>query len=237
MGTLPAMTAERYPSLVPDEPILIEALRSATRTLHVELERGPLVRELLRGELPRPAYGAMLRNLLAIYQALERGLSQHAQRPTLAWLPLRALRRVEALEVDLGVWHGPRWAEELPVHPLTLDYQKRLDRLSQHDPDLLLAHAYVRYLGDLSGGQSLQRLVARQMGTTTAEGTRFYQFGTGDEVRSLAGELRAGLGRDHWPRAQVEALAEEASWSFRQHALIFGALAKEHGLSSPTSAL
>lgn len=236
LESLPAVTAERYPPLVSDAPILIEALRAATRSLHVELERGPLVAELLRGELPQPAYCAMLRNLWAIYQPLERGLAQHRALGSLAWLPLDALRRTAALEEDLRVWHGPNWSE-LPVNVATREYQERLDRLGQRDPELLLAHAYVRYLGDLSGGQSLQRLVARRLGAATTEGTKFYQFGTGDEARALAAQLRGGFSAQHWSATQVPALAEEARWSFRQHAVIFAGLAKEHGISSTTSAL
>ncbi len=235
--SLPGATAKRYPPRVSDVPILIEALRTATRSLHVELERGPLVRELLRGELPRPAYCAMLRNLWAIYQPLEQGLARHRARSSLAWLPLEALRRLTALEDDLRVWHGPGWAAELAVNAATIDYQERLGWLSERDPDLLLAHAYVRYLGDLSGGQSLQRLVARQLGATTADGTKFYRFGAGDEARELAAQLRGGLSSQIWPEAQVTALAEEARWSFQQHAKVFAALAKEHGLSPTSSAL
>lgn len=231
------MTAERYPPRVSDVPILIEALRTATRSLHVELERGPLMRELLRGELPRPAYCAMLRNLWTIYQPLEEGLAQHRGRSALAWLPLDALRRVAALEDDLGVWHGPGWAAELPVDAAALDYQERLERMNQREPDLLLAHAYVRYLGDLSGGQSLQRLVARQLGAASGEGTRFYQFGPGDQARVLAAQLRSGFSAQTWTKAQVKDLAEEARWSFQQHAVIFAALATAHGLSPAGSAL
>lgn len=215
---------------------MIEALRTATRPLHVALERGPLVRELLRGELPRGAYCAMLRNLHSIYEPLERGLDRNRTRPALAWLPLEALSRRVALEDDLRVWQGSAWAEVVPVNDATIDYQRRLERLSEEAADLLLAHAYVRYLGDLSGGQSLQRLVARQLGSTEDHGTRFYQFGPGDEARGLAAQLRSGLTAPRWSVAEVSALAAEARWSFEQHALIFGALAKEHGLSSTPSA-
>ncbi len=37
----------------------------------------------------------------------------------------------------------------------------------------MVAHCYVRYLGDLSGGQAIGKVVAASYGT---EGTAFYQF-------------------------------------------------------------
>jgi heme oxygenase len=41
---------------------------------------------------------------------------------------------------------------------------------------LLVAHAYVRYLGDLSGGQALRKVVGRGLGLSGSEGLSFYDF-------------------------------------------------------------
>lgn len=44
-------------------------------------------------------------------------------------------------------------------------------------PELLLAHAYVRYLGDLSGGQQIRRNIAKAYGLDNdGAGTSFYVF-------------------------------------------------------------
>lgn len=46
---------------------------------------------------------------------------------------------------------------------------------------LLLSHAYVRYLGDLSGGQYIRRRVAKAYELPdTGEGVRFYIFKNSD---------------------------------------------------------
>ena len=56
--------------------LLLQRLRDATRTLHAEVERAGLMRLLLRGPLRRADYIGLLRNLHAIYDALELARTQ-----------------------------------------------------------------------------------------------------------------------------------------------------------------
>ena len=42
--------------------------------------------------------------------------------------------------------------------PRLLDYVNRINQISEEKPELLVAHAYTRYLGDLSGGQILKKI-------------------------------------------------------------------------------
>jgi heme oxygenase (biliverdin-producing, ferredoxin) len=50
---------------------------------------------------------------------------------------------------------------------------------------LFLAHAYVRYLGDLSGGQTIRRqLVKAYKLPQNGDGVRFYTFSSGEEELS-----------------------------------------------------
>lgn len=60
------------------------------------------------------------------------------------------------------------------------EYVSRLSTLAvSPDPAPLLAHAYVRYLGDLSGGQQIKRRVQKAYGLDeeTGEGVKFFEFG------------------------------------------------------------
>lgn len=58
------------------------------------------------------------------------------------------------------------------------------------DPSALLAHSYVRYLGDLSGGQFIRRVVAKAYGLDEASGlgVEFYEF------KELGGAKKANQG-------------------------------------------
>jgi heme oxygenase len=64
---------------------------------------------------------------------------------------------------DLVNLAGQDWRTDLPQLGAATRYANRIATVVAHDPDLLLAHAYVRYLGDLSGGQILKRLLARTL--------------------------------------------------------------------------
>jgi heme oxygenase len=56
-------------------------------------------------------------------------------------------------------------------------YIARLTHLIKDDPRRLLAHSYIRYLGDLSGGQIVKWNIRKTYGLVGEQGTRFYEFG------------------------------------------------------------
>lgn len=66
-------------------------------------------------------------------------------------------------------------------------YTSRIQKLADSNPAALLSHAYVRYLGDLSGGQFIKRRISKAYGLEdNGSGVAFYEFG------KLGGE--AGVG-------------------------------------------
>jgi len=204
---------------------LPERLRLGTRDLHAQTERTGFMAEMLAGRVRLPAYCALLRNLHAIYQALEAALAQCRTDPTVALVDLPALHREAALASDLLVLHGPDWAQALPLQAATLAYVARLQGLAQSGSRALVAHAYVRYLGDLHGGQVLKRLVARTLGLQADLGTSFFDFGSTDEVLALRLALRGALGQLPVTAAEADAIVDEARWAFVQHQRLFEQLA------------
>lgn len=49
-------------------------------------------------------------------------------------------------------------------------------QIGQENPELLVAHAYTRYLGDLSGGQVLGKITQKSLGLSSKEGLSFFSF-------------------------------------------------------------
>jgi len=217
---------------VPVASALPERLREATRELHTATERSGAMAALLAGRLPRAGYCALLRNLHALYDALETALATHAAEPALVTLAAGPLQRAPALAEDLAALHGPAWAEALPLAATLQTYVQRLEALqaapAAEAAPSLVAHTYVRYLGDLHGGQVLQRLVSRLYALPagdSAPGTRFYDFGDTPQVLLQRQQLRRALGSLPFDAAQQDAVVAEALWAFTQHQRLFEELA------------
>jgi heme oxygenase len=200
-------------------------LREGTWALHGETERAGVMPALLRGTLPAAGFHLLQRNLHAVYAALEPALRQHAAHPLLAPLDTLALARCSALAADLQALCGDGWAADLAVLPAAAAYADHLGALAATRPALLAAHAYVRYLGDLSGGQMLRRIVRQSYGLAGDAGTRFFDFGPPEQVAALARGLRSALDALPVDAHQADALVAEARWAFGQHVAVFEALA------------
>ena len=186
---------------------------------------------LIRGHLDRNAYCLLLRNLEPVYRALEAGLVHNASHPQVAPVFFPGLFRIEALHLDLQALYGPGWEQHLNAMPASLAYARRLAEISQTSPGLLAAHAYVRYLGDLSGGQLLKSSVARILNPGHGDvGTAFYDFGAAADVAALAGGLRAGLDEIAASAAASDAIVAEAQRAFSMHCDLFDELAQAAAL-------
>jgi heme oxygenase len=206
-----------------------QRLRDATRALHADAERSPFMAVLLRGRMGRVAYASLLHNLHAIYEVMEPALARHAAHPALAPLDLALLAREPALRDDLATLGEP--ADAVPgLRPAASRYVARLRELDAGRPDLLLAHAYVRYLGDLSGGQLLRDIVGRSPGLAWPVGTAFYDFGDATAVAAHAAAFRAGL--DRAVVADPDAVVEEACQAFVWHRRLFDELAEACGVTT-----
>ena len=212
---------------------LAARLRNETRSLHTEVERSTLMRALLHGELGLLPYCMLLRNLHAIYVALEAALTRHAGQPLLAPIFASALFRSAALEQDLNTLHGPAWDQAIALQPASRLYVDRLRELERTGSGLLVAHAYVRYLGDLSGGQMLKRIVAKSFQLPDGAGSAFYDFGDSDQTRAQTLAFRAGLDDINADEQQIAAIVAEAQQAFELHRKLFAQLASAGAIAAP----
>lgn len=219
-------------------PTLSERLKAATRQAHGQAERGALMQRLMAGQLPLLAYCQLLQQLQALYDALEAGLAGPAGHPMLARLCPAELWRGPALAQDLShllALAGSPADEPMPVPallPATQAYVQRLQQLAAEAPWLLMAHAYVRYLGDLYGGQMLGRRLRQQHGLADGAGTRFYEFGDAARVQALIQDFRATLDALGLNPADEDALLAEACEAFERHEQLFAQLGGSAGGST-----
>ena len=209
---------------------LAALLRKETHTIHRRVESGVFMTALLKGEIEKSAYVLFLRNLEPIYEALERGLVFHADAPGISPIIVQSLFRLPSLHRDLAFLHGADWRIEVPQLDACSAYVDHLNAIQSTVPARLGAHAYVRYLGDLSGGQMLRKIVSQSLNLGDQnEGVNFYNFGEPPEVVRLVQRFRAGLNLIGEP-ANTE-LADEAVTAFELHIGLFDDLALISGLT------
>ncbi|MGO1562157.1 Heme oxygenase [Actinomycetales bacterium JB111] len=208
-----------------DTQPLSEVLRTATRPQHEHAETRSFVSDLMAGRLGRAAYSDLASQHHAIYVALEAAGDRLVGDPVAAPFLLPELRRVPSLEDDLAVLLGADWREQVRVLPATADYVARLEGIE--DAATYLAHAYTRYLGDLSGGQVVARMLQRHYGMTTEE-LSFYTFAGIPKSKPFKDQFRALMDAAQFTTGQRERVVEEARHAFDLNAALFVDLAGEH---------
>lgn len=157
---------------------LSEALKEATKEVHTQAENVEFMRNFQKGQVTRQGFKLVMASLYHIYVALEEEIERNKENP--AYAPLyfpEELHRTAALEQDMAFWFGPHWQEVIPFTQATRHYVQRLHQVGLKEPELLVAHAYTRYLGDLSGGQVLKKIARKALELPSSdEGLSFFTF-------------------------------------------------------------
>ena len=209
---------------------LADRLKAATRKLHTEAETTGFIGALLKGEASREGYALYLRNLLPVYEAMEKALEHHAGGP-LACLGPPAVRRAPALLADLRALVGPEWEGSLSLLPSSRAYAQRIAAAAAADGGFgLIGHAYTRFLGDLNGGQVLRRLLARRM-QLRPETLAFYEFPQIDDLARFAADYRARIDGLGACIPDTRLVVEEARASFSASIAISMEVAERAGVA------
>jgi heme oxygenase (biliverdin-producing, ferredoxin) len=190
---------------------LPEALRERTLQLHSRAERSGVVADILRGRATLDDYGLLLRNLLPVYRTMEEQLEHHRGSPIVGGVARPEVYRAGAIEADLrsvGIYPG----DERLLPPANA-YVNRILDASGGDGGRLIAHAYARYLGDLSGGQILKRLLARLPGLPDSA-LSFYEFPAIADLGAFKLAYRAAIERAGNAMECFHAVVEEGAVAF-----------------------
>lgn len=184
---------------------------------HEAAEHSPFVSELLGGRVSEKGYVDYLLRLRAVYAALEDAVRANQEDPLVAAVYDPALERLATIDADLDHW-APGVAREIDS-PAAAAYCDRIQQASWGGA--LVAHHYTRYLGDLSGGQAIGRILDRTFGLDGA-GLSLYEFPVRpkpykDAYRSTLDGL--GLDADQTDRA-----VDEVKYAFRLNQALFNEL-------------
>lgn len=202
-------------------------LKEATQADHTAAENAPFATELMAGRLPIAAYVDLLLQSHSIYEALETAVAAHRDHPELQPFLHPSLDRLPFLEADLAFLAGPGWREQLAPLPATARYVARLREVGAGWPAGLVAHHYLRYLGDLSGGQIIRRIMGRTYGLVD-DGVRFYVFTEIPKPKPFKDAYRAALDAAPWDDEEKDRVTAEVALAFRMNREVFADLGARH---------
>jgi heme oxygenase len=159
---------------------LATQLREGTSKSHSMAENVSFVKSFLGGVIDKESYKKLVSNLYFVYVAIENAMEKNKTHECIKPIFYTELNRRESLEKDLNFYYGEDWKDNIFISPATQAYVDRINTISENKPELLVAHAYTRYLGDLSGGQILKKIAQRAMNLKDNKGLAFYDF---DEIQ------------------------------------------------------
>ena len=163
------------------------SLRELTKDAHTNAERQEFVKILFSGKINPKLYATFLKNQHPCYEILEVCAMAH---PGLL-SGLIDIRRAPAILADFE----ELWDQDVDGDPKILPTTERYIKyiLSIKDqPERLMAHIYVRHMGDLAGGQMIAKKVPGS--------GKFYQF-ENPEVLKMA--IRERISDDMAEEAKV----------------------------------
>ena len=168
-------------------------LRVGTQQAHTDSENLGFMKCFVKGVVDRDCFIQLLRNFYFVYSELETEIEKHKQHPVINLIYFPELNRQSSLEQDMLFYYGNQWQKRITPSPAAQAYIARIKQISTHEPALLLAHSYTRYLGDLSGGQMLQKIAQSALKLSGHEGTSFYNFQQIPDKQAFKGKYRQAL--------------------------------------------
>jgi len=175
-----------------DKYNIMSTLKELTAEKHKEAESQPFIKSIFAGEVDYFKYVDYLYQLLYVYRVLEELGDRHR-----IFDGMQGVKRKDAIELDYTELMGD------PPYPIvresTQEYINYLHTIVDDGPKLL-AHIYIRHMGDLFGGQQLAKLLPGP--------NNMYKF---DDIPGIIKAFRAKLGTS---------LADEANTAFDYNILI-----------------
>ena len=196
-------------------------LKEGTKKSHTMAENTSFVASFLRGVVDESKYRQLIANFYFIYHALESEVELNKDNPFVGPMRLNGLPRHDALVEDCKYFYGDNWKDLIRPTEQTQRYISRIHEVAKESPELLIAHHYTRYMGDLSGGQILKGIAQKAL-NLKEDGLAFYEFpeiwdkkGFKESYRRVLDTMIPATQKD------VDSIVVEANYAFRLNMYMF----------------
>lgn len=200
---------------------LATKLREGTKKSHSMAENMGFVKCFLKGVVEKNSYRRLVSDFYFVYSAMEEEMERHQDHPVLSKIYFPELNRKATLEQDLQYYFGNNWRQEVSPTESAKAYVKRIREVSNTEPELLVAHSYTRYLGDLSGGQILKNIAKKAMNLSDGEGTAFYEFEAIADEKAFKATYRQAMNDLDVTEEMADRIVDEANAAFGMNMKLF----------------
>jgi heme oxygenase len=198
-----------------------QALRERTWSSHGDSEGATFMKDLMTGTGTREDYISLVAQHFFIYEALEAAASVFASDPVASAFISPQLTRMSALTDDLEFLLGADWRAQISPLPTTVRYVERINEVTaERWAGGFIAHHYTRYMGDLSGGQAIGRLMQRHFGFET-NGVGFYLFDQIASPKEFKETYRDQLDAVTWTPEERDRVIDEVIVAYRFNTELF----------------
>lgn len=206
-------------------------LKHETEEDHQKAETTRFMDELLSGKLQARDYARLINQYVHLYPALEHAVDvARLELPQLGQIMDPQLERAELLMRDADalseVCGTPTAINSTPTRATTkyVSHLNKLATLSEPgDAYRILTHHYLRYLGDLSGGQIIARLVQRHYAIDPAM-VSAWDFSHISKLKAYKDQYRSLLDELVTDPEDQQTMIDEAKLGFRLNAQLFNSL-------------
>lgn len=200
---------------------LAQKLREGTSKSHSMAENVSFVKSFLGGVVDKKSYRQLLANLFFVYEAIEEQIEKNKYHVAVKAIYFPELYRIQSLSDDLAYYYGHTWKDEIFPSAATQVYIDRIHIIGENQPELLIAHAYTRYMGDLSGGQILKKIAQNAMQLSDDIGTSFYVFKDIQDEQAFKHMYRDSLNNIPLNTEQISQIISEANIAFNLNMKVF----------------
>lgn len=213
----PATTSSRFS----------EELKSMTWDDHEHAEYTEYMQALLGGQLNVEGYVDMVVQHYYAYVVIEEAAEKMRADSVGKPFVHDSLTRVPALEADLQFLLGDDWRDQIAPNEATKEYCDRLKEVCFDWPGGFVAHAYTRYLGDLSGGQVIKGAVERAFGFKDQQGVQFYVFDQISDYKAFKIQYRDQLDAAPWDEEEQQKVIDEAVLAYRLNTKVLAEIGRD----------
>ena len=189
-GQAPALSGEPRRTAVfapisrpaPEPHCLSKLLREETQLETERARSSGQIMDILSSPLSREPYCSFLSSMLAVYEALETALEKHREHPVVGRLYWPEIFRANALKHDLEYFLAGRQPDDVMQMASVRAWVQRIHHVSAHQPELLIAHAYMRQMRNLvcgpDDGERVGQILRLPTGSprTPANGLSYFRY-------------------------------------------------------------